>query len=59
MSPEVQKWTSLDTVQVECKWYSVPATLVRQNVTLQIRDQQLLILQGGVDCGPPFPPGAN
>jgi hypothetical protein len=34
-------------VQVEGNWYSVPAALVRQNVTVQIRDQQVLIRQGG------------
>jgi hypothetical protein len=34
-------------VQVEGNWYSVPVALVRQNVTVQIRDQQVLIRQGG------------
>ena len=34
-------------VQVEGNWYSVPAALVRQNVMVQIRDQQVLIRQGG------------
>ena len=34
-------------MQVEGNWYSVPAELVRQNVTVQIRDQQVLIRQGG------------
>ncbi len=34
-------------VQVEGNWYSVPAALVRQSVTVQIRDQQVLIRQGG------------
>jgi hypothetical protein len=34
-------------VQVEGNWYSVPAALVRQNVTVQIRNQQVLIRQGG------------
>jgi hypothetical protein len=32
---------------VEGNWYSVPAALVRQNVMVQIRDQQVLIRQGG------------
>jgi transposase len=34
-------------VQVEGNWYSVPAALVRQNVMVQIRDQQVVIRQGG------------
>jgi hypothetical protein len=34
-------------VQVEGNWYSVPAALVRQNVMVQIRDQEVLIRQGG------------
>lgn len=34
-------------VQVEGNWYSVPAALIRQNVMVQIRDQQVLIRQGG------------
>ncbi len=34
-------------MQVEGNWYSVPAALVRQSVTVQIRDQQVLIRQGG------------
>jgi transposase len=34
-------------VQVEGNWYSVPAALVRQSVTVQIRDQHVLIRQGG------------
>ena len=34
-------------VQVEGNWYSVPAALVRQSVTVQIRHQQVLIRQGG------------
>jgi hypothetical protein len=34
-------------VQVEGNRYSVPVALVRQNVTVQIRDQQVLIRQGG------------
>jgi hypothetical protein len=34
-------------VQVEGNWYSVPAALVRQKVTVQIHDQQVLIRQGG------------
>ncbi|QPN70108.1 IS21 family transposase [Synechococcus sp. CBW1108] len=34
-------------VQVEGNWCSVPAAMVRQNVTVQIRDQQVLIRQGG------------
>ena len=34
-------------VQVEGNWYSVPVALVRQNVMVQIRDQQVLIRQGG------------
>ena len=33
-------------VQVEGNWTSVPAALVRQNVTVQIRDQQVLIHHG-------------
>ena len=33
-------------VQVEGNWYSVPVALVRQNVMVQIRDQQVLIRQG-------------
>jgi len=40
-------------VQVEGNWYSVPAALVRQNVTVQIRDQQVLIRQGGRIVGRP------
>jgi len=32
-------------VQVEGNWYSVPAALVRQNVMVQIRDQQVLTRQ--------------
>lgn len=34
-------------VQVEGNWYSVPAALVRQNVMVQIRNQQVVIRQGG------------
>ena len=34
-------------VQVEGNWYSVPAALVGQNVMVQIRDQEVLIRQGG------------
>jgi hypothetical protein len=34
-------------VQVEGNWYSVPAALVRQNVMVQIRGQQVVIRQGG------------
>ena len=34
-------------VQVEGNWYSVPAALVRQNVMVQIRDQQVVIRQRG------------
>ena len=34
-------------VQVEGNWYSVPAALVRQSVTVQIRHQQVMIRQGG------------
>jgi transposase len=34
-------------VQVEGNWYSVPAALVRQSVVVQIRDQQVVIRQGG------------
>ncbi|MCX5930577.1 MAG: IS21 family transposase [Cyanobacteria bacterium] len=34
-------------VQVEGNWYSVPAALVRQNVMVQIRDQQVVIRQSG------------
>jgi len=34
-------------VQVEGNWYSVPAALVRQNVTVQIRHQQVVIRQSG------------
>jgi len=34
-------------VQVEGNWYSVPAALVGQNVMVQIRDQQVVIRQGG------------
>ena len=34
-------------VQVEGNWYSVPAALVRQNVMVQIRHQQVVIRQGG------------
>ncbi len=34
-------------IQVEGNWYSVPAALVRQNVTVQIRNQQVVIRQGG------------
>lgn len=34
-------------VQVEGNWYSVPAALVSQNVTVQIRNQQVVIRQAG------------
>jgi hypothetical protein len=34
-------------VQVEGNWYSVPAALVGQNVTVRIRDQQVVIRQAG------------
>jgi transposase len=34
-------------VQVEGNWYSVPSALVGQNVMVQIRDQEVLIRQGG------------
>jgi transposase len=34
-------------VQVEGNWYSVPAALVGQNVMVQIRNQQVVIRQGG------------
>lgn len=34
-------------VQVEGNWYSVPAALVRQNVMVQIRHQQVVIRQSG------------
>jgi transposase len=34
-------------VQVEGNWYSVPAALVRQNVMVQIRNQQVVIRQSG------------
>jgi transposase len=34
-------------VQVEGNWYSVPVALVGQNVTVQVRDQQVLIRQAG------------
>jgi len=33
-------------VQVEGNWFSGPAALVRQNATVQSRDQQVLIRQG-------------
>jgi hypothetical protein len=33
--------------QVEGNWYSVPSALVGQNVMVQIRDQEVLIRQGG------------
>ena len=33
-------------VLVEGNWYSVPAALVRQNVMVQIRDQQVVIRRG-------------
>ena len=39
LSADSENWTS--------NWYSVPAALVRQNVMVQIRDQQVLIRQGG------------
>ena len=34
-------------VQVEGNWYSVPVALVGQNVTVQVRDQQVVIRQAG------------
>jgi len=34
-------------VQVEGNWYGVPSALVGQNVMVQIRDQEVLIRQGG------------
>ena len=34
-------------MQVEGNWYSVPAALVSQNVTVQIRNQQVVIRQAG------------
>jgi len=43
---EFNRRVARDCVQVEGNWYSVPAALVRQNVMVQIRDQQVVIRQG-------------
>jgi hypothetical protein len=40
-------------VQVEGNWYSVPVALVRQNVTVQIRDQAGADSSGRPDRGAP------
>ncbi|MBD1193096.1 hypothetical protein [Vulcanococcus sp. Clear-D1] len=34
-------------VEVEANWYSAPQVLIRQRVSVLVRDQQVLILYGG------------
>lgn len=44
---------------LEDNGYSMPAALLRQNVSLQIRDQQVLIPQGGRTVALHSCPAAN